>query len=486
MIEKILYIDWNSTDEKGVMAPLKEIYKVTKCSSIKSLRAPELFSNDLIIIREIKNIEELINNIKYLNSLMIKNILIAIPFEWKKAFYEQAQVLEFIDVIYEPMLSDELLFYINKIKLESDNLYYQILNQMDLMALVLDADRRILYANAALLKETGYSINEVLGENIQIFKSNEHSLLFYDNLRQTLDSNLHWSGTFKNERKDGSLYWEDASVFKIKMNHEEVYIKISFNASRREKILSQQEKETKVASRVQRSLLPSKLETNNLKIDGFYKPLKNVSGDIYNWFKIKDNIYAVYLLDVVGHGVASALITTSAISIINNLLEKEYTLDVLLKKLNNKMINMYNLEDLSLNNYYTMAIGIIDLDKKCIKYANCGHPGIYMIHNQKLIELREGNFPIGLLSDKDYSYSEINYDSSVELFFFSDGLIEIDFDKKKGIKELKDALYRYIQTDQTVDLLSFLKTNLVDSRDADLHDDLTMTTVSISTEGETK
>ena len=484
MIDRILYIDWNSADEKGVMDSLKETYKVTKCSRIKSLRAPELFDNDLIIIREIATIKRLINDIKYLNSLIIKSILIVIPLEWKKTFYEESQSIEFIDVIYEPMLLDEILFYIRKIKLESDSLYYQILNQMDLMALVLDADRRILYANEALLKETGYSINEVLGENIRIFKSNEHSLLFYDNLRQTLDSNLHWSGTFKNERKDGSLYWEDASVFKIKMNHEEVYVKISFNASRREKILSQQEKETQVASQVQRSLLPTKLENKEIVIDGFYKPLKNVSGDIYNWFKIKDNLYAVYLLDVVGHGVASALITTSAISIINNLLEKEYTLDVLLKKLNNKMINMYNLGDLSQNNYYTMAIGIIDLDKKSIKYANCGHPEIYMIHNQKLIELREGNFPIGLLSDRDYSYSEIDYTSSVELFFFSDGLIEIDFDKKKGIEEVKGALGRYIKSNQKEDMLSFIKTNLVDSRDADLHDDLTMTTVSILAEGE--
>ena len=116
MIDKILYIDWNSPDEKGVMEPLKETYRITKCSSFKSLRALELFENDLIIIREIKSIEELINNIKYLNSLIIKNILIVIPFEWKKSFYEQSQVLEFIDVVYEPILLNELLFHIKKIK----------------------------------------------------------------------------------------------------------------------------------------------------------------------------------------------------------------------------------------------------------------------------------------------------------------------------------------------------------------------------------
>lgn len=485
MIDRILYINNNITDEKGVMVSLKEKYKVTESSSIKSLRAPELFENDLIIIRAYENIEKLISDIKYLNSLMINNIVIVIPFQWKKVFYEQIKAIEFIDVIVEPMILEELLFCINKIKLESDNLYYQILDQMDLMALVLDAERRILYANTALLKETGYEINEIQGENIQILRSNEHSLLFYDNLRQTLDSNLHWTGTFKNKRKDGSLYWEDVSIFKIKMDHEEIYVKISFNVSKREKILSQQEKETKVAAQVQRSLLPSRLETNRLIIDGFYKPLKNVSGDLYNWFKIKDNLYAVYLLDVVGHGVASALITTSAISIINNLLEEEYTLDVLLKKLNNKMINMYKLEDFSQNNYYTMAIGLINTDEKSVKYANCGHPGIYMIHQDKLIELREGNFPIGLLSNKDYSYGEIRYDSSVELFFFSDGLIEIDYDKKKGIEELERVLYKYIESDQTVDLISFMKINLVDTRVVDLHDDLTMTTVCIPLAGET-
>lgn len=484
MIDKILYVDKDSHNKKNMINRLRKVYEVMECPGIKCLRVQQLFSNDLIIIRSSDSFKDLMSKIKYLNSLVIENILVVIPTEWKETFFKRSHSIKFIDVIYEPILLEEVMFRIKNLEKEPDNLYYEILSQMDLMALVLDADRKILYANAALLKETGYLIDEVLGKNIGLLKSNEHSLLFYDNLRQTLDSNQHWSGTFKNQRKDGSLYWEDASVFKIKMNHKEVYVKIAFNVSKREKILSQQEKETKVASQVQRSLLPGKLKTMNLMIDGFYKPLKNVSGDIYNWLKIKDNLYAVYLLDVVGHGVASALITTSAISIINNLLEKEYPLDVLLKKLNNKMMSMYNLGDLSQNNYYTMAISLIDIDKKSIKYANCGHPEIYMINNEELIELRERNFPIGLLSDKNFTYSEINYEGPVELFFFSDGLIEIDFDKRKGIGELKDALKKYMKNDAPIALLDFIKTKLIDPIDTVLNDDVTMTTVSINMEGE--
>ena len=481
MIERILFVNYDGN--KDLIEYLEENYEVITCSGIKCLKPSELFSSDLIVIRIEKSIDDLINKIKYLNGLMIKNIQIVIPYSWKEDFYKISPEIEFIDVVYEPLLLRELKFQIKKIHKTSDQLYYEILSQMDLMALVLDSDRKILYANKALLEETGYSIEELIGENIQLLKSNEHSLLFYDNLRQTLDSGLHWTGTFINERKDGSLYWEDASIFKLKINWEEVYVKISFNASRREKILNQQEKEIQVASQVQRSLLPTKLENKLIVIDGYYKPLKNVSGDIYNWVKIKDNTYAIYLLDVVGHGVASALITTSAISIINNLLEKEYPLNVLLKKLNNKMMRMYNLSDLSQNNYYTMVILIIDTEKKSIKYSNCGHPGFYMLHKRELIELREGNFPIGLLADKDFTYGEVVYEEPLELLLFSDGLIELDYDKRIGVEALEEILIEYIDSDEIVGLLSYIKLNLLDKRDTDLHDDVTMTHVNIDVKG---
>jgi sigma-B regulation protein RsbU (phosphoserine phosphatase) len=481
MIKKILFVNYD--ENKDIIKHLEEEYEVASCIGIKHLKPPALFSNDLIVIKIEKSIEDLIRKIKYINELMIKNILIIIPHKWKKDFYKMSRQIEFIDVIYEPIILKEVLFQIQRINKGSDQLYYEILSQMDLMALVLNSDRRILYANNALLEETGYTIDEVIGKNIELLKSNEHSLLFYDNLRQTLDSNLQWTGTFINERKDGSIYWEDASIFKVNINHEEVYVKIALNVSRREKILSQQEKETKVASQVQRSLLPKNLITSHLKVEGFYRPLKNVSGDIYNWLKINENIYAVYLLDVVGHGVASALITTSAISIINNLLEKEIPLDILLKKLNNKMMRMYNLSDLSQNNYYTMTILIIDFDRKSIKYSNCGHPAFYMINNNELLELREGNFPIGLLAEKDFTFNEIRYESPVELLLFSDGLIEIDYDKRKGVEVLEQVLNEYIATEKSGGLLSFIRLNLLDSRIEALHDDVTMTSVSIDVKG---
>ncbi|MEI8310793.1 MAG: PAS domain S-box protein [Verrucomicrobiota bacterium] len=70
----------------------------------------------------------------------------------------------------------------------------------------------IKYVNPAFEKVTGYSVGEALGKNPRILKSGNQKPEVYEDLWRTISSGGTWSGRLQNRRKDGSLYWESATI----------------------------------------------------------------------------------------------------------------------------------------------------------------------------------------------------------------------------------------------------------------------------------
>jgi PAS domain S-box-containing protein len=81
---------------------------------------------------------------------------------------------------------------------------------------ITDTNGDIEYVNPKFTETTGYSLQEVLGKNPRFLKSGYTSEAEYKNLWNTIVSGFDWNGEFHNKRKDGSLYWEDASITPIK------------------------------------------------------------------------------------------------------------------------------------------------------------------------------------------------------------------------------------------------------------------------------
>lgn len=78
--------------------------------------------------------------------------------------------------------------------------------------LVTDKSGRILWANPAFTRITGYSIEETLGQNPRIVKSGEQDQTFYKNLWDTILAGNVWHGEIINRRKNGNLYYEDQTI----------------------------------------------------------------------------------------------------------------------------------------------------------------------------------------------------------------------------------------------------------------------------------
>ena len=77
---------------------------------------------------------------------------------------------------------------------------------------ITDLAARIEYVNEAFLRTTGYSRDEVLGQNPRILQSGQMPKATYVALWNTLTQGQVWKGEFHNQRKDGSHYTEFAII----------------------------------------------------------------------------------------------------------------------------------------------------------------------------------------------------------------------------------------------------------------------------------
>ncbi len=88
--------------------------------------------------------------------------------------------------------------------------------------IITDKDTRLTDANSAFERITGYSKKEVLGQKINILKSNRHTDDFYKKLWIELSKNGYWEGEITNLNKNNQEYTEWLTIDTIYGNNNEV------------------------------------------------------------------------------------------------------------------------------------------------------------------------------------------------------------------------------------------------------------------------
>ncbi|MDG4553616.1 MAG: EAL domain-containing protein [Candidatus Competibacter sp.] len=94
--------------------------------------------------------------------------------------------------------------------------YSRALEQSANAVIITDRNGAIEYVNPKFSETTGYSEAEAIGANPRILKSGQTSREQYKRLWQTITGGGEWYGEFRNRRKDGTLYWESATIAPIR------------------------------------------------------------------------------------------------------------------------------------------------------------------------------------------------------------------------------------------------------------------------------
>lgn len=104
-------------------------------------------------------------------------------------------------------------------QVKSQNAYIRKLSlaveQSPSMVMITDANGAIEYVNPKFTKITGYTAEEVIGQNPRLLKSGYTAPEVYENLWETINAGQEWHGEMLNRKKNDDLYWESSSISPI-------------------------------------------------------------------------------------------------------------------------------------------------------------------------------------------------------------------------------------------------------------------------------
>ncbi len=90
------------------------------------------------------------------------------------------------------------------------------LEQSQNVVIITDTNGNIEFVNPKFVEVTGYTEQEAQGKNPRFLKSGRMSAATYQELWDTIAQGGTWRGELYNRRKDGSLYWERATISAVR------------------------------------------------------------------------------------------------------------------------------------------------------------------------------------------------------------------------------------------------------------------------------
>ncbi|MGD9222102.1 MAG: PAS domain S-box protein [Desulfobacteraceae bacterium] len=124
----------------------------------------------------------------------------------------------------------------------------QAIEQSPVSIVITDIDGRIEFINAKFTQVTGYTFAEALGRNPRILKSGGTSDEEYKRLWETISSGGVWQGKFQNRKKNGELFWEQASIAPIRNTENAIthYLGVKEDITERKKLEEQLQQSQKM------------------------------------------------------------------------------------------------------------------------------------------------------------------------------------------------------------------------------------------------
>jgi sigma-B regulation protein RsbU (phosphoserine phosphatase) len=173
-----------------------------------------------------------------------------------------------------------------------------------------------------------------------------------------------------------------------------------------------------------RSILPPPV-TTPMSTAWTFIPSSSLGGDAFSYHWLDDDHFAMFVLDVCGHGVGSALLSVSALNTLStrSLPGIDFLLpDRVLEALN----NAYPMERQN-NLYFTIWYGVYQLSTRTLTYAAAGHPPpILLAPGEPPKQLQGIGLPIGTFEGLDYDSFSTTVPPGSKLYLYSDGVFEVE------------------------------------------------------------
>jgi sigma-B regulation protein RsbU (phosphoserine phosphatase) len=224
---------------------------------------------------------------------------------------------------------------------------------------------------------------------------------------------------------------------------------------KRNEILAQLNEELTEAADYVKSMLPKPINEGAVNTDWRFFPSTSLGGDAFGYHWIDEDHFAIYLLDVSGHGVGAALLSVSVM----NALRSQALPDTDFKDSKQVLESLNRAFPGEENNnmFFTIWHGVYKKSTRELSYASGGHPPALLLGDNtagdsKVTLLRTPNIVIGGVSEVTFEKRECLVGEHDRLYIFSDGVYEVE--KSDGsmwqFQEFVDFMNKIKTEDQSI------------------------------------
>lgn len=370
-------------------------------------------------------------------------------------------------------------------------LFQTMMKHLDEYIYFKDKKSRFLAVSDYLVKQVDkQSPAEVIGLNDSDFYDRAHADEAYSDEIRLVEGQL--SEINKEEHVNADMddeMW--VATRKLPLFTKSHRIAGSFGLSRditREKVLhdkleqnhERMQAELLLAKNLQTKLMQQKIPqltkkdgTAAVTIASKYIPSFHLSGDYYSINKTPCGGMALFIADVMGHGVRAAMVTAMIQTAVQELSEFAHRPAEFIKQLNNTIVQTIKPSGQLL--FTTGAYCYLNIEERRLTYVQAGakHGILVPVDEDKMsLSFKKDTVgpALGLVKDVDYQENEIDLQENDEILLYTDGIIEAAMgDEEFSERRLLDFLaeHRHANLDDMMnDLISSVQ-NFTDSQQLD-------------------
>ncbi len=298
-------------------------------------------------------------------------------------------------------------------------------------------DRPLIYVNEGFCRLTGFSVEETIGSNCRFLQGPDTDLASVREIHDAIAEERCCEVELLNYRKDGTSFWNHLSITPVRNDEGQTthFVGVQSDVTRRRiaelrlldvneslrKANDKMQRDLRAAARIQQSLLPTQaLHLSRAAMGWSYLPCDELAGDILDIFEIDANRTAFYVLDVSGHGVQAALLSTTLSRWLSrSSLELKCQPAAILENLNDN----FQLDGDS-QQFFTCCYGLLDLEALTLSFASAGHPSPILLRGDTSSEFHLPGFPVGVVSTPEYELEVIGLRKGDRIYIYSDGVVE--------------------------------------------------------------
>ncbi len=195
----------------------------------------------------------------------------------------------------------------------------------------------------------------------------------------------------------------------------------------------QVDKDLAAAAEIQRTLLPRrKASISTIDMAWKFLPCETVGGDLFNVLRLDENHWAVYMIDVTGHGVPAAMVSVSVSHLMdpnNGQLVKTAIHEPPYYRLASPAEVITGLDEAyspgRLDKLFSVSYMVLNVRTGALQYSNAAHPYPLLVRATGKTELlRIGGTMVGMGGVMAFEEGTVALEPGDKLFVYTDGITE--------------------------------------------------------------